>query len=62
MCDGLQDENFVAFRDICPAAAEHIIVITKAHVPSLYSLLPNDEDIKLGATILLPILAAALHE
>ncbi len=46
---GTQDESFVAFQDIHPAASQHNLVITKAHVPSLYSLLPDTEDIKLGA-------------
>lgn len=44
----VQDKNLVAFRDIHPAASEHILVISKAHIPSLYSLMPNPEDIQLG--------------
>ncbi|KAK9917125.1 hypothetical protein WJX75_001121 [Coccomyxa subellipsoidea] len=42
-----EDKNLVAFRDIHPAASEHILVISKAHIPSLYSLMPNPEDIQL---------------
>jgi len=35
----LEDEHFVAFRDINPKAPQHILVIPREHIPSL-----NDID------------------
>ncbi|MCL5734018.1 MAG: histidine triad nucleotide-binding protein [Actinobacteria bacterium] len=31
----LEDEAFLAFRDIEPAAPEHVLVIPRKHIPSL---------------------------
>ena len=35
----LEDETFVAFRDVNPKAVQHVLVVPRAHVPSL-----NDID------------------
>lgn len=34
----LEDEGFVAFRDIDPKAPQHVLVIPKAHIASLNDL------------------------
>lgn len=38
----LNDENFLAFRDINPKAPVHILVIPKRHIPGLSTLTPDD--------------------
>ena len=43
-----QDSDLVAFSDINPAAQQHILVISKAHIPSLYDLQATQADIRLG--------------
>jgi histidine triad (HIT) family protein len=34
----LEDERFVAFRDVHPKAPQHILVIPREHIPSLNDL------------------------
>ena len=43
-----QDDSLVAFRDINPAAKEHILIISKAHIPSLFDLQATEADIQMG--------------
>lgn len=38
----LNDENFLAFRDIDPRAPVHILIIPKRHIPRLAALGPDD--------------------
>ncbi|MFR0822333.1 MAG: histidine triad nucleotide-binding protein [Clostridia bacterium] len=38
-----EDEEFLAFRDIQPAAPIHILVIPKKHIAMLTDLQPEDE-------------------
>jgi len=44
-----QDELVVAFRDIRPLTPSHVLVVPRAHVPSLFEL----EDPVLGGAILM---------
>ena len=48
-CTLLQDDQYVAFNDIRPAAKQHILVITKAHIDSILALRPSLEDANIGA-------------
>ena len=48
----VQDDSLVAFRDINPAAQEHIQVISKAHIPSLFNLQATEADIQMGKAVL----------
>ena len=47
-CDWWQDEEYIAFNDIRPAAKQHILVITKVHIDSILALRPCLEDVSLG--------------
>jgi histidine triad (HIT) family protein len=40
-----QDDRAVAFRDLNPQAATHILVIPRQHVPSVASAQPTDEGL-----------------
>jgi histidine triad (HIT) family protein len=46
-----QDEDFVAFRDIKPAAPVHILIIPKKHLSSLNETEEGDEEL-LGKALL----------
>ena len=48
MC--LQDDEYIAFNDIRPAAKQHILVITKAHIDSILALRQCTEDVRIGET------------
>lgn len=50
-----EDEEFLAFKDIHPAAPTHILVIPKNHVPSLNEL----DDSELAGKLLLTIAKVA---
>ncbi len=41
-----QDEEVVAFRDVHPIAATHVLVIPRRHIPSLAEL--SEEDLSLA--------------
>ena len=41
----------MAFRDIHPAANEHLLVISKCHIPSLFDLRGTQDDLQLGAGV-----------
>jgi histidine triad (HIT) family protein len=40
-----QDERLVAFRDINPQAAMHVLVVPRRHVASLNELQPSDDNL-----------------
>ena len=44
----MQDDKYIAFNDIRPAAKQHILVITKSHIDSILALKPCLEDVGLG--------------
>lgn len=47
----LEDDEFMAFRDINPTAPQHVLVIPKRHVASLDTL--TEEDTELAGRFLL---------
>lgn len=47
-----KDEELIAFRDIQPQAPTHVVIIPKAHIPSLNDL-ENEHQGLLGRLILL---------
>ena len=57
----LQDDHYVAFNDIKPAAEQHILVITKAHIDSILALRPSLEDVNLGERLSLQHIRKQLH-
>lgn len=52
-----EDEEFLAFHDIRPAAPVHLLVIPKRHVPSLADVQPGDEAMLGRLMALVPRLA-----
>ena len=46
-----ENEEIIAFRDINPKAPTHILVVPKKHIPSLASVMPEDEGL-LGRMLL----------
>ena len=40
-----QDEQVIAFRDISPQAPKHILIMPKAHIPSLNDLKTSHEKL-----------------
>jgi histidine triad (HIT) family protein len=52
-----EDDEFIAFHDIRPAAETHFLVVPKRHVPSLLELQPGDEDMLGKLLALVPKLA-----
>ena len=51
-----EDDQLLAFKDIFPQAPVHLLVIPKAHAPSLSELTPEAE----AAVTRIPVLAARL--
>ena len=47
-----QDEEFLAFRDICPQAPKHVLIVPKSHVSSVTQL-SNEQQGLIGRLILL---------
>jgi len=47
-----EDDEFVAFRDIRPAAETHVLVIPRRHIPTLADCTESDESL-LGRMVLL---------
>lgn len=43
-----EDDNFLAFRDIHPAAKSHILLIPKMHISTLNDILSDDDTILIG--------------
>jgi histidine triad (HIT) family protein len=52
-----EDEHFVAFHDLHPKAAVHLLVIPRKHITSLAELPPGDEGLMGQMMRLLPQLA-----
>jgi histidine triad (HIT) family protein len=52
-----EDDEFMAFHDIRPAAEVHFLVVPKRHVPSLLELQPDDEAMLGRLLSLVPRLA-----
>lgn len=52
-----EDEDFVAFHDLHPKAAVHLLVIPRKHIASLAELEPADEGLMGRMLRLLPQLA-----
>ena len=50
-----EDEEFLAFRDIHPAAPTHVLIVPKKHVPSLNEL----DDPELAGKLLLAVAKVA---
>ena len=55
-----EDESVVAFRDINPQAPVHVLVIPRAHIPSVDAV--SDENLAVAAAVLraIPRVAAAV--
>ena len=51
-CVWWQDDEYIAFNDIRPAAKQHILIITKAHIDSILALKPCLEDVSLGKPLI----------
>lgn len=52
-----QDEKYVAFADHRPVAANHLLVVTKMHVPNIMKLTPQqcpivEDMVKIGKQLL----------
>ncbi len=53
-----EDEHFIAFHDLHPKAAVHLLVIPRKHIASLAELAPGDEGLMGQMMRLLPQLAS----
>jgi histidine triad (HIT) family protein len=53
-----EDDQIVAFHDICPQAPTHLLVIPRKHLSSLHDANPDDADL-LGKLLLAAQRAAA---
>lgn len=40
-----EDDNLIAFRDINPQAATHVLIVPRRHIASLNELGPGDDDL-----------------
>ena len=40
-----QDDHLVAFKDINPQAAMHVLIVPRRHIPSLNDLTPEDDEL-----------------
>ncbi len=40
-----EDETVLAFRDIAPMAPTHILVVPKAHIPSVDAVTPENSEV-----------------
>ncbi|MBU1341824.1 MAG: histidine triad nucleotide-binding protein [Proteobacteria bacterium] len=47
-----EDDNFIVFKDIHPAAPVHLLLVPKKHVRSINDLKPEDETIISGLFML----------
>lgn len=54
-----EDENILAFRDIAPQAPTHILVIPKAHIPSVDGITAENSDVVAHIFSVIPQIAAA---
>ncbi|MFZ9035901.1 MAG: histidine triad nucleotide-binding protein [Francisellaceae bacterium] len=55
-----EDEHFVVFHDIAPAAEIHVLVIPKKHITSFFDLAPEDHDLMGQLTLSIPKIAGML--
>ena len=53
-----EDEQVLAFRDINPMAPTHILVIPKAHIPSVDGVTPANSDVVAHIFEVIPAIAA----
>lgn len=54
-----EDEKILAFRDIAPQAPTHILVIPKAHIPSVDGITEENKDVVAHIFSVIPKIAAA---
>lgn len=54
-----EDERILAFRDIAPQAPTHILVIPKAHIPSVDGITAENSDVVAHIFSVIPKIAAA---
>ncbi|MCD7756160.1 MAG: histidine triad nucleotide-binding protein [Firmicutes bacterium] len=54
-----EDESILAFRDIAPQAATHILVVPKAHIPSVDGVTAENSAIVAHIFEVIPAIAAA---
>ena len=53
-----EDETVLAFRDIAPQAATHILVIPKAHIDSVDAITPANSGVVAHIFEVIPVVAA----
>ena len=53
-----EDEQVLAFRDINPMAPTHILVIPKAHIPSVDGVTPANSAVVAHIVEVIPVIAA----
>ncbi len=56
-----EDDKILAFRDIQPQAPVHILVIPKAHIPSVDGITPENSDLVAHIFTVIPQIAAKEH-
>ena len=54
-----EDDLVLAFRDIAPQAPSHILVIPKAHIPSVDGITPENSGVVAHIFQVIPKIAAA---
>ena len=54
-----EDERILAFRDIAPQAPTHILVIPKAHIPSVDGVTAENADVVAHIFTVIPTIAKA---
>ena len=52
-----EDETVYAFRDIAPQAPTHILVIPKAHIPSVAGITPENSGVVAHIFEVIPMIA-----
>ncbi len=53
-----EDDSILAFRDIAPQAPTHILVIPKAHIPSVDGITPENSAVVAHIFSVIPQIAA----
>ncbi|MBQ2892712.1 MAG: histidine triad nucleotide-binding protein [Oscillospiraceae bacterium] len=56
-----EDETVLAFRDIAPMAPTHILVIPKAHIPSVDGITAENSAVVAHIFEIIPAIAAQEH-
>ena len=54
-----EDDSVLAFRDIAPQAPTHILVIPKAHIPSVNGITAENSHVVAHIFEIIPLIAAA---